>query len=55
MTDSEMKKIFEDLLRDENDLNDIEIAVTMLTVMAMDKYDELAKVFSPSKPWISER
>lgn len=43
MTDAEMKKVFDRLLRDENDLNETEIAIAMLTAMAMDKKHQVEK------------
>lgn len=37
MTDREMKKFFDNLLRDEHDLDDTEIAIALLAAVAMAK------------------
>lgn len=40
MTDSQMKRFFDNLLRDENDLDDTEIAIALLAAVKMaNKYE----------------
>lgn len=40
MTDSEMKRFLDNLLRDENDFNDTEIAIALLAAVKMaNKYE----------------
>lgn len=55
MTDTEMKKVFNRLLRDENDLNDTEIAIAILTVIAMTDEDKELCDGSLDSSWISQR
>lgn len=51
MTDSEMKKFFDNLLRDEHDFNDTEIAIALLAAVAIEKDTKKANI----QEWISAR
>lgn len=51
MTDSEMKRFFNNLLRDEHDLDDTEIAIALLAAVAMKKDTKKAN----TRDWISTR
>lgn len=55
MTDTKMKKVFDSLLRDENDLNDTEIAIAMLIIVAMTDEDKGLCDGSLDSSWISQR
>lgn len=51
MTDSEMKRFFDSLLRDEHDFDDTEIAIALIAVVAMEKNTGKAN----TQDWISTR
>lgn len=51
MTDSEMKRFLDNLLRDEHDFDDTEIAIALLAAVAMEK--NTGKV--NTQDWISTR
>lgn len=43
MTDSEMKRIFESLISEENDLSETELAISILVALGMAKQYEIDK------------
>lgn len=51
MTDSEMKRFLDNLLRDEHDFDDTEIAIALLAAVAMEKNMRKAN----AQNWISTR